>query len=31
LIKDDFITSPRGIVSIKGKGEMRTWFLVGKR
>lgn len=31
LIKDDFVTSPRGVVSIKGKGEMRTWFLVGRK
>lgn len=31
LIKDDFITEPRGLIEIKGKGEMRTWFLIGKK
>jgi guanylate cyclase len=31
LIKDDFICAPRGVVEIKGKGEMRTWFLIGKK
>ncbi len=31
MIKDDFITSPRGTIEIKGKGEMRTWFLIGRK
>jgi guanylate cyclase len=31
LIKDDFICHPRGVVEIKGKGEMRTWFLIGRK
>jgi adenylate cyclase len=31
LIKDDFITCPRGVVSIKGKGNMPTWFLLDRK
>ena len=31
LIKDEFVTTPRGTIEIKGKGEMRTWFLVGRK
>ena len=31
LIKDDFKCVPRGTISIKGKGEMQTWFVVGRR
>ena len=31
LIKDDFECIPRGTTSIKGKGEMRTWFVVGRK
>ena len=31
LIKDDFECVPRGTTSIKGKGEMRTWFVVGRK
>jgi len=30
LIKDGFITTPRGTIEIKGKGEMKTWFLIGR-
>jgi guanylate cyclase len=30
LIKDKFRLERRGTVEIKGKGEMETWFLVGK-
>lgn len=28
---DDFLCEPRGKVSIKGKGEMETWFLIDRR
>lgn len=31
LLKEDFHCTPRGRVSIKGKGEMETWFLVGRK
>ncbi|HEY4688160.1 MAG TPA: adenylate/guanylate cyclase domain-containing protein [Anaerolineae bacterium] len=31
LIKDEFMCEPRGKVSVKGKGEMETWYLVGIR
>ena len=31
LLKDEFVCEPRGNVSIKGKGEMETWYLVGRR
>lgn len=31
LLKREFVTAPRGTVDIKGKGEMRTWFLIGRR
>jgi adenylate cyclase len=31
LIKDDFITCPRGLVTIKGKGDMPTWFLLDRK
>ncbi|HJS28966.1 MAG TPA: adenylate/guanylate cyclase domain-containing protein [Anaerolineales bacterium] len=30
LIKDEFICEARGVVDIKGVGEMETWFLVGE-
>ena len=29
-IRDYFACEPRGIIDVKGKGEMKTWFLVGK-
>jgi len=29
LIKDDFVCESRGTVNIKGKGEMKTWLVVG--
>ena len=30
LLGDDFVYSPRGVVDIKGKGEMETWWLEGR-
>lgn len=29
LIKDRFTCEPRGVVEVKGKGPMQTWFLTG--
>ena len=31
LLKDEFVCEPRGTVPVKGKGEMETWYLVGRR
>jgi adenylate cyclase len=31
LIRDEFNCEPRGSVEVKGKGPMRTWFLLGER
>ena len=31
LIKDEFVCQPRGLVEVKGKGQMETWFLEGIR
>jgi guanylate cyclase len=31
LLRDEFICEPRGRVPVKGKGEMETWYLVGRR
>jgi guanylate cyclase len=31
LIRDDFECEPRGTIDVKGKGLMRTWFLIGER
>jgi guanylate cyclase len=31
LIKDEFLLEPRGVIEIKGRGEMETWFLTGVR
>ena len=31
LVKDDFLCEPRGLVEVKGKGPMETWFLIGAR
>jgi len=31
LLEDEFECVPRGRVPIKGKGEMATWYLVGRK
>ena len=31
LLRDDFVLERRGTVSVKGKGEMETWYLVEAR
>ena len=31
LLRDEFELEPRGTVPIKGKGDVETWFLVGRR
>ena len=31
LIRDEFLCEPRGVVSVKGKGDMRTYLLLSKR
>ena len=31
LLKDEFELEPRGMVAIKGKGDVETWYLVGHR
>jgi adenylate cyclase len=31
LLKDEFECEPRGTVAVKGKGDMETWYLVGRR
>ncbi len=30
LLRDEFICEQRGTVPVKGKGEMETWYLVGR-
>ncbi len=31
LLHRDFVFEPRGVIEVKGKGPMPTWFLVGRR
>jgi guanylate cyclase len=31
LLKDEFVLVPRGTVAIKGKGDIETWYLVGRQ
>jgi guanylate cyclase len=31
LLKDDFVCEPRGLVEVKGKGALRTWYLTGRK
>jgi adenylate cyclase len=28
---DPFLLEERGAIEVKGKGEMKTWFLAGRR
>lgn len=30
-LKDDFVLRERGDIEIKGKGSMRTWYLIGRK
>jgi adenylate cyclase len=31
LLREEFVCEPRGTVAVKGKGDMETWYLVGRR
>jgi guanylate cyclase len=31
LVKDDFVCEPRGLVEVKGKGAIRTWYLLAPK
>ena len=31
LLQEEFICEPRGIIDIKGKGPMETWFLISEK
>jgi len=31
LLCDEFVLEPRGTVPIKGKGDVETWYLIGRR
>ncbi len=31
LIKEDFICEPRGLLNVKGKGDMNVWYVLGKK
>lgn len=30
-LKDDFVLQERGVIQVKGKGLMRTWYLIGRK
>jgi adenylate cyclase len=30
LIKDHFVCEPRGVVNVKGKGEMQVWHVLAE-
>jgi len=30
-LKNDFVLQERGLIEVKGKGAMRTWYLIGRR
>jgi class 3 adenylate cyclase len=31
LLEDEFELAPRGTVTIKGKGAIETWYLIGRK
>ncbi len=31
LIRDKFVCEPRGVISVKGKGDMDTFLLISRR
>lgn len=31
MIKDEFVCEPRGMVDVKGTGQMETWFVTEPR
>jgi guanylate cyclase len=31
LVKDEFVCEPQGTVNVKGKGEMKVWFVTGPK
>jgi len=31
LLKDEFVCERRGTIPVKGKGDMETWYLLGRR
>jgi adenylate cyclase len=31
LLKDDFLLTERGLIDVKGKGQMPTWLLIGRK
>ena len=31
LLADEFECEPRGTITVKGKGEVETWYLIGRR
>ena len=31
LVKDEFVCEPRGLIPVKGKGDMETWYLLDRR
>jgi adenylate cyclase len=31
LLKDEFVCEPRGTVAVKGRGEMETWYVLGRQ
>lgn len=31
LLRDEFVCEARGTIPVKGKGEMETWYLIGRR
>ena len=30
-IEDAFVVEPRGMIDVKGKGEMETWWLIAPK